>query len=259
MVDEGWGRLASDFATLSEPGNVREYLTIHQALGIATGEAVLDLACGAGLALELAGLRGADCHGVDASERLVAVARDRSPTADIRVGDMNALDWPDESMDVVTSFRGIWATTPNALKESLRVLRPGGRFGLTAWGHLKVSSGAWALAPLLLATPGEVQHQAEMNQIGKPGVGERLLLETGFVDVTRLDIPFVWEFADPEHFVRALASTGPAFEAIREVGMDKFTEVARSLATAQIRPGLPLRAEIKVAGFTARKPTPEGH
>lgn len=253
MVDEGWGRLAADFATLSEPGNVREYLTIHEALRVREGDRLLDLACGAGLALELARLRRVTCCGVDASHRLVAVARDRSPDADIRIGDMNALPWGDASFDVVTSFRGIWATTPNAISEAYRVLRPSGRLGLTAWGHLKASSGAWALAPLLLAGSDDVRHQADMNQIGKPGVGERLLEEAGFVDVQRLDVPFVWEFADVDHFVRALASTGPAYEAIREVGPDRFGEIARSVAAGHERDGLPLRAEIKVAGFIARK------
>jgi ubiquinone/menaquinone biosynthesis C-methylase UbiE len=70
MVDEGWGRKAVDFAALSEPANCREYVAVHHRLG------------------------------VDASPRLVAVARDRNPEADIRVGDMHALPWPDASFDV---------------------------------------------------------------------------------------------------------------------------------------------------------------
>jgi len=36
----------------------------------------------------------------------VAVARDRNPECDIRVGDMHALPWDPASFDVVTSFRG---------------------------------------------------------------------------------------------------------------------------------------------------------
>src|SRR5277367_2502879 len=103
MVDEGWGRKAVDFATLSEPTNVREYVAVHHRLGVGAGDRLLDVACGSGLAVELAGLRGARCAGIDASPRLLAVARDRNPDADLRVGDMNALPWPDDSFDVVTS------------------------------------------------------------------------------------------------------------------------------------------------------------
>lgn len=254
MVDVGWGRLAADFATLSEPSNVREYLGLHQALGIGSGDRLLDLACGAGLALELAALRGADVSGIDASPRLVEVARDRSPHGDVRVGDMNELPWESATFDVVTSFRGIWATTPNAIREALRVLKPGGRLGLTVWGHIKASPGAWALAPFALADQPSVTNQADMNQMGKPGVGERLLAEAGFSEIERIDIPFVWEFADPEAFARALASTGPAYEAIEHSGQDEFQKRCVELATEHVRAGLPLRAHVNVAGFTARRP-----
>ena len=102
---------------------------------------VLDIACGSGLAVELAAARGATVAGLDASARLIAVARDRSPQADLQVGDMHALPWADDTFDVVTSFRGIWGTTPDAVAEARRVLRPGGRLGLTVWGHIKASPG----------------------------------------------------------------------------------------------------------------------
>ena len=118
QVDIGWGRRAADFATITEPGNCREYVSVHNRLGFGGGDRVLDVACGSGLAMELARARGASCAGIDASARLVAVARDRNPDADIVIGDMGSLPWEDESFDIVTSFRGIWATTPDALSEA---------------------------------------------------------------------------------------------------------------------------------------------
>jgi len=39
------------------------------------------------------------------------------PDCDIRVGDMHALPRDPASFDVVTSFRGIWGTTPRAVAE----------------------------------------------------------------------------------------------------------------------------------------------
>jgi 2-polyprenyl-3-methyl-5-hydroxy-6-metoxy-1,4-benzoquinol methylase len=102
LVDEGWGRKAVEFATLSEPANCREYVAMHHQLGVSGTDRLLDVACGSGLAVELSGLRGASCAGIDASERLVAIARDRSPDADIVVGDMNELPWDEvESQRVV--------------------------------------------------------------------------------------------------------------------------------------------------------------
>ena len=258
MVDEGWGRKAVDFATLSEPANCREYVDLHHRLRVGDGDRLLDVACGSGLAIELARPRGAGCAGIDASHRLVAIARDRNPDADIRVGDMHALPWEDASFDVVTSFRGIWATTPAAVGEIHRVLAPGGRVGLTVWGHVKRSPGAWALAPFRLAEPVKLDNQAAMVSLGRPGAGEDLLVRYGFVDIQRVDVPFVWEFADPETFARTLASTGPAYEAIQNVGEAAFIEAATDQARTLVRDGLPLRAPIAVVGYLARKTQPEG-
>jgi SAM-dependent methyltransferase/alkylhydroperoxidase family enzyme len=254
IVDEGWGRRAVDFATLSEPANCREYVALHQQLGVGAGDRLLDVACGAGLAVELAAARGATCAGIDASPRLIAVAQDRNPDTDLRVGDMHALPWDDSTFDVVTSFRGIWGTTPDAVAEARRVLEPGGRLGITVWGHIKASPGAWALTPFTLANPPKVANQAAMVALGRPGAGEDLLTSAGFVGIERVDIPFAWEFADPDAYARALASTGPAYEAIQAVGEEAFLQSAIDLARERVRDGLPLRAPIAVVGYVARKP-----
>jgi SAM-dependent methyltransferase/alkylhydroperoxidase family enzyme len=243
-----------DFCTLSEPANCREYVALHHRLSVSASDTLLDIACGAGLALELAALRGARCAGIDASARLIAVARDRNPDADLRVGDMHSLPWEDGAFDVVTSFRGIWGTTPEAMSEVHRVLVPGGRVGLTVWGHIKASPGAWALAPFSLAAPPKVENQAAMVALGRPGAGERFLQNAGFTDVERIDIPFVFEFADPELYARALASTGPAFEAMETVGEEAFLQAAVELAREKVRDGLPLRAPVAVVGYIASKP-----
>lgn len=253
MVDEGWGRRAVEFATLSEPANCREYVAVHHRLGIGDGNRLLDVACGSGLAIELAGIRGAVCSGIDAAARLVAVAQDRNPDSDIRVGDMEALPWDAASFDVVTSFRGIWGTTPAAVEEAHRVLTPGGRLAITVWGNVGKSPGAWMMAPFLWATVEKVQHQADMVALGRPGVGETFLGERGFEVTERFEIPFVWEFADPEAYARGLASTGPAYESIQSLGEDEFVARATELAAAQVRDGLPLRGQIQLFGYIGTK------
>ena len=259
QVDAGWGRRAAEFATLLEPSNCREYVALHHHLAVAPGDRVLDMACGAGLAVELATVLGATCSGIDASPRLIAVARDRSPEADLRVGDIQDLPWPDSSFDVVTSFRGIWGTTPDAVAEAFRVLAPGGRLGVTVWGHIKRSPGAWMMQPLTMAAEPKVEHQAAMVALGRPGAGEQLLADCGFVDVQRHEIPFVAEFADPETYARAISSVGPAFEAIENVGEEEFTRSAIETARQRVREGLPLRAPIAAVGYVARKPPMPDH
>ncbi|MGA9277838.1 class I SAM-dependent methyltransferase [Ilumatobacter sp.] len=253
MVDEGWGRKAVEFATLAEPANCREYLAMHQRLGIGEGDRLLDVACGAGLAIELAGIRGAVCAGIDASPRLVEVARDRNPDCDIRVGDMEALPWGDASFDVVTSFRGIWGTTPGAVDEARRVLVPSGRLAMTVWGNVGKSPGAWMMSPYLWATDEKVGHQAEMVSLGRPGVGEAFLDERGFDVAERFEVPFVFEFPDPETYARGLAATGPAYEAIQSIGEDEFIARATELATGQVREGRALRGQIQLFGYVGTK------
>jgi SAM-dependent methyltransferase len=253
MVDEGWGRRASTFATLSEPSACREYVSIHHRLGIGPGDRVLDMACGSGLALELAAARGAVCAGIDASPRLIAVAKHRSPEADLRVGDMGALPWDDGSFDVVTSFRGIWGTTPGAVAEAHRVLAPGGRLSITCWGNVRKSPGAWMMIPFLWATEDKIEHQGAMVSLGRPGVGEAFLAEHGFEVEERFGVPFCFEYPDPETYARGLAATGPAYEAIQSIGEDEFLARATELAREHVQDGLPLRGEIELFGYIGTK------
>lgn len=253
MVDEGWGRRAAEFSTLLEPACAREYVAVHHRLGLTAGVRLLDVACGSGLALELAGICGAMTSGIDASERLVAVARDRCPDADVRVGDMGALPWSDESFDVVTSFRGIWGTTPAAVQEAHRVLVPGGRLVLTVWGNVGKSPGAWALLPFMWATEENLQHQADMVALGRPGIGEAFLAAGGFAVAERFEVPFAFEFADPETFARSLAASGPAYEAIQSIGEQEWLARAVELASTQVRDGLPLRAVLPVIAYVGIK------
>ena len=95
-----------------------------------------------------------------------------------------------------------------------------------------MSPGAWAFAPFALAAEPKVQNQAAMVALGRPGAGEALLVDMGFTEVERIEVPFVFEFSDPDAYARALASTGPAFEAIQAVGEKAFLESAVELGAA---------------------------
>ncbi len=253
-VDQGWGRRAVDFAAMAEPSNCREYVAVHSQLDIGPGDRVLDVACGSGLAMELARLRGAEVAGIDAAGRLVQVARDRNPDSQIVIGDMADLPWEDNSFDVVTSFRGIWGTTPKAMAEALRVLRPGGRVAMTVWGDVGKSPGAWVFAPFRWAGSTRVEHQAKMVSLGRPGVGEAFLETAGFDVQQRFVVPFFMEYTDPAAFARGLAASGPAFEAIQAIGEAEFLRRAAELAEEHVRPGLPLRGEIELFGYIGVKP-----
>ena len=105
------------------------------ALDLTGGERVLDVACGTGNAAALAAAAGADVTGLDASPRLLDVARDRVPAGAFVLGDAAALPFADGEFDAAVSVFGVIFVHParRAAKELARVVRPGGRAAVTTW------------------------------------------------------------------------------------------------------------------------------
>jgi SAM-dependent methyltransferase len=103
------------------------------------GERVLDVACGTGNAALIAGRRFCDVTGIDYVPALIECARMRAAAEgmeiDFRVGDTQALPFPDASFDVVLSTIGVMFAPDQdrAASELLRVCRPHGRIGLVSW------------------------------------------------------------------------------------------------------------------------------
>jgi ubiquinone/menaquinone biosynthesis C-methylase UbiE len=92
--------------------------------------------CGSGGFCELAAARGARVSGIDAAAGLIEFARGRLPHADLRVGAIEQLPWPDDSFDVVSGFNAFQfaADFVAALDEARRVTRSGGRVAICNWG-----------------------------------------------------------------------------------------------------------------------------
>lgn len=105
------------------------------ALAEVEPERVLDLATGtADLAIAVADRLGAHVVGIDPSVGMLEVGRRKisGKTVELRVGDAQALDLPDASMDACCMAFGI-RNVPDrarALAEIHRVLRPGGRVAI---------------------------------------------------------------------------------------------------------------------------------
>ena len=125
----GWGARGPEWAYLVEPYARPANELMFARLGVGAETRLLDIACGSGFAASLAAARGATVTGLDASERLLAIARARTPAGDFRAGDMFALPFSDAIFDVATSFNGIWKGCEKALEEAYRVLKPAGGSG----------------------------------------------------------------------------------------------------------------------------------
>jgi SAM-dependent methyltransferase len=233
QVDEGWGRKAVEYAYLFEAQMWREYLQVLDACEVDAHTNLLDVACGPGLAVRMARDRGATVAAIDASPRLIELAKVRTPDGDLRVGDMFDLPWPDGTFDVVTSFRGIWGGCEGALSEAARVCRADGRVGISFWGNAK-RMPAYPLLRLL----GEVEqherdHAKEMANIAWEGVAEQMMTDAGLRPGRRWSTTITLEFPDAELTARAFASGGPSYLAIKSIGEDAFLARAR-LAAEQL-------------------------
>jgi SAM-dependent methyltransferase len=106
---------------------------------VAAGQRVLDIACGTGVVAVTAARRGAKVCGLDLTPALLERARRNAAIAGVEIdfveGDAEALPYPDASFDVVLSqFGHIFAPRPAvALREMLRVVKPGGRVAFSTW------------------------------------------------------------------------------------------------------------------------------
>ncbi len=118
------------------------------------GDRVLDVACGTGaLTLAVAEIVGPDGHviGLDANPQMLAVARRNPVEIEWLEGRAEALPLPDKSFDAVVSQFGLmfFEDKPQALREMMRVLRPGGRLAVAVCDAVENSPGYGTFALLL--------------------------------------------------------------------------------------------------------------
>lgn len=217
---ELWSRGARDWASLVEPHYHPLYHIVHDRLGIANGARLLDVGCGPGGAALLAAGRGAQIAGLDASPSSIAVARERLPQGDFRVGDMESLPWPNHSFDVVTGFNSFqFAGNPAAaLAEVHRVLTPRGKLGIAIFSRPEESQQTRIMAAISALAPPRSPEGPGPFALSASGVVERLLEAAGLRPVGRGQISIVLDYATAEIACRALMAGGGAAQAIKQSG-----------------------------------------
>ena len=172
------------------------------------GHRVLELAAGPGdtgfLAAELIE-PGGTLISSDVVEEMLDQARARAAELGVANAQFRTIDaeWIDLATADVDGVLGRWvymllADPATALRETRRVLRPGGRLALAAWAE--PSKNPWASAPVAeLVAMGAIDppdlEEPNMFAFRDPQRIVALLEETGFEDIVVEQVAIVYRFA----------------------------------------------------------------
>ena len=148
------------------------------AAAVEAGDRVLDIACGSGVVTrDIAAITGPDSPptGLDLSPGMLCVAHSLEPKIEWRQGDACQLPFADASFERVVCQFGLmfFADRVEALREMLRVLKPGGRLAIVVWDSLASNPGFEDMVEVLARIAGR---EAAAALTAPFCLGERRLL-----------------------------------------------------------------------------------
>lgn len=222
-----WGARPRDWA-LSEDQQVPTYEEALRHVDLKPGDRVLDIGCGAGAFLRLVAARGAAPYGLDASEALIELARTRVPEADLRVGEMEALPYDDNSFDLVSGFNAFFFANDMvaAVREAGRVAKPGAPVVIQVWGpHERNDLEAMKaiMRRFLPPRPPDAPPEPDLSQ---SGALEAIATQAGLTPEQSFDARWAYEYRDDETLRRAMLAPAGLAEL---VGAEQTDEVEAAL------------------------------
>ena len=225
-----WGTAPRDWAELAEPENVPLYERMLDAAGIGGGAPVreraavlLDVGCGSGLLCQLAARRRFDVSGIDICPALLEIARERTPGADLREGDLAALPFAADSSDVVTGANA-FQFAPDAAEgfaEASRVLRRGGRLVAAVFAEPERNEGTvfhLAMKRLVEQVEGRQDDGYAPYALSVAGGLEQAVADAGLTVREAGEVPVSWRYADRDSTLRALLCSAGGARAVRITG-----------------------------------------
>ena len=234
----GWDLASNDYDPLWQEQLAPARVETLAHASLAPGDRVLDLACGTGLVtLEAARSVGPQgtVLGTDLSGQMVEVARrraaeERLSNATFQRMDAEILDLPDATFDVVLCALGLMylPDAQGAVREWLRVLKPGGRVAIAVWGK-RVNCG-WS--PVFPIVDAEVDSDVcpLFFSLGEPDALARLCSDAGFGNVRQKRIATVLKYADEDEACDAAFVGGPV-----ALAWSRFDAATRARARARYK------------------------
>ena len=211
----GWESERDRVRTMSRP--LTAWLVAN--LDLRPGVRVLEVAAGPGdTGLEVAAALDGEGAMIlsDRSPAMVEVARRAVAAAgfgnvELRVLDAESMDLADAVVDrVVCRFGYMLLADPGAgLRETRRVLRPGGRLAFAVWGTAAENDWAttlWDVLERLTDLPPAKPGGPGMFALGDRDTLHRLVTDSGFEVRAVEAIPVEWAYADFDDYWRAQTS-----------------------------------------------------
>jgi SAM-dependent methyltransferase len=233
-----WSVDTANWAELQEPYLEPAFRAGLDAVGVDDGTRLLDVGCGAGLALRFAADRGADVSGLDAASGMLEYARRRVPGAELVQGEIQSLPFPDDAFDAVTGFNSFqYAADPvAALREAKRVTAPGGRILALVWSPVEMCELAPHLQSLgALMPPPPPGTPGPFALCGRDALEEFFAsagLEVAEVD----DVMCTFAYPDTATAVRALSSAGPVVGIAEYAGTEAVRFDIEAFLAQHVRP-----------------------
>jgi SAM-dependent methyltransferase len=221
-----WGTAVADWAELNEPHHAAYWSAMLDDMGVGEGSVVLDAGCGAGGGAKLVLARGAQVFGIDASEGMIAYARDHLPEADFRVGDLEALPFDDDMFDAVMACNSVqYAESPErALGELRRVCKPTGKVSICSWDVREKNDQRFLQAAVGKLMPEPPKSGGGPFALAEPGKLEAFVESAGLKVVSGESVPIVYHYDNLADLIRVQMSTGPSQIAIAVIGEEKLME-----------------------------------